>query len=476
MLKNEQINNETMSGDDQEGDEQFEIPDRKFEDVENEISNEADKTIKAGEKLLVDVESGSNLNHDELSKVRIETGIAEKMKSIKEAIVKISRNALRELRVGYGISPLKKDRFNPNEEVINVLKSSKKDRLHKLDDFYESYFFQQKGLIEVQDKILKNILINPEKTATEIFQENENYFDRYGLTNEQRVRIAEVLRNYQEKHERVVNIVGETDNPVDLFEKLFKFKPVGNIKMKISPVSIGFFCEDPRDYAMAKTGDHDNIEKLKTNGGVCINDHKIGASIILINSEVFKEGKYYAVVGEAAVIAHEEQHAIYRLFHKETYNPGKQNQIVDEVKGENDPVKRELLIDRYLRLVIDDVDFRMANEIIARYKEGDDPNNVLAQMNIRGGDYDFLEYARKRAKEVFLYNIGSDNEELIDKCIKNVYGEEYYWRMRKAIESIYSIELSRGMTADKVIALFQNEPTKQWPKIVKRIRNFYPQK
>jgi len=447
------------------------IDDSQIEALKNDVTKEVEDIIDSGDSMRKNIDNLSGLNGDDLQEIKEGAGLQQKMQIVKQEMI----NLVTEFKDNLKNFLQKEEKvFDPEEELANVRKSSKEDRNDKLREFGEKYLYQKRGTAIIQENIINQIKKNPKLSTEEILNRNEKQFAKFGLTELQRDHFAKILNRYEDKHESIKSFTEQFANTEEMFEAIFNQKPKGEVALVMGPTSIGFKCSDPEDFAKA-ADPSENMDFGSTSDGVRFSDVGIAGlegSVILINENLIKSDNGNI----ASVIEHEQQHTINSLFYEEVYDRGKLDDMYDDATTEKDEQNKELLLNRYLREVRHLTEQRVADELIAMYKEYSNPS-IVKELMLKsaedGGAYDYFKNVKSGRKKQLVESMGVENEELIDNSLIEIFEKEYAKLISDAVDAIYHIPTSRKASKDFVIANFQNESLRKWSKVSNRIDKFY---
>ncbi|MEK7494368.1 MAG: hypothetical protein AAB615_00680, partial [Patescibacteria group bacterium] len=267
----------------------------------------------------------------------------------------------------------------------------------------------------------------------------------------------------------------------ELYESLFERKPKGKIEVVEGPITLYFRCDNPDDYALIFTQSFVNgrearkeeMEMAGRSGGVSIGSAPIinlqGCITAENTSRIRKNGLSKEGLQEyqEEIRAHEEQHAIRRLFEKQLGDRMQWIRLRDSEPGES----RDLALKAYLRarrgMIADE---RAADEILA-YSTQQTPTDTFATLTRKkekGGLYDYLAEEKEKVLGELLRMFGEEIRPLALKEIQEIYEDDYKNLLRDAIDMVKYFQ-GKGYAPDEVIALFIREPLSRWRKVAKRI-------
>ena len=470
-MKNREDNSESFK-ESEEDSHNFELESIDYETL---VDDESSRVMEDGATLLDEMCKNTSLSSEEIEDTKKETGILKKLKGINERVENLMSVTKRKIRKTLKIAPSVRSKhgFSPEDTLKEIGTESGNSKKEKLADFYEKYLYQKSGLAIIQNKIIQELKNNPDMSKDDLLEINKAYYDKFGINEKQKDRIGEVFDNYKVKRGNVKGFTEKYPDPIEMFEKIFKFKPSGDIKVIDDSVSIGIeiYKEEDFDkaytYALSLIGRDD--DKSGTINGTRLGEIGIPAlhrTIILVNNELhLKSGQ-----DVAETIEHEQQHVINALFYKNVFDKKKLDDVYEKVLNSNSEEDRELFVNRFLRGIRKTFELAATDEILSMYKEGQDRIVIISAMLELGTSYDYLKGARINEKNRLLRDLGYEDEEMIDRCIATVFNSEYKNMIIEAVNSIHSIDLDENVSKDYVIALFIDEPIKKWPKILERFK------
>lgn len=185
---------------------------------------------------------------------------------------------------------------------------------------------------------------------------------------------------------------------------------------------------------------------------------------------------------------HEEQHQFNRLFVPLNSKQKLWSRIFDILEKAPDQLTSfvkiiKILINSYK----EDLDFNSIprDEIIAKYKEGLDPEKIIIDMKLR------YDYSNNPVIKSWIDEIPSLVKQYIDRYITIVskqdnkrieleeeqikpfvdiaFGKEYQEDLIKWIQAIYDLE-KKSYSREEILAILMSEPIKSWPNIARRAK------
>ena len=301
----------------------------------------------------------------------------------------------------------------------------------------------------------------------------DTYRILFVLIENRHAAVEEVLRWFEPKEE-------------DLFKSLFGERPVGVVSVIPGSVSIGFICEDLRDY-FRTTGIGLDAPKTQTDSKsntegtaiLHIKDlslrNKLGDAVFSINASVQIRERYQWNDAQCAAALkstciHEEKHVFNSLFdyaqrmgESRDLSSRRQDVLVEDSSKKN--LRRFEADTRQLRLISEQ---RSKDEILAYLKDNSSIAGIRSRLYVRqenGGRYDYLsKYFSSREHMHGRRYVDKSVAESIEKRCR----ERYETVVAKALDVVGVFELM-GLGRGDIVGLFQAEPLSVWPKVRDRI-------
>lgn len=129
--------------------------------------------------------------------------------------------------------------FDPEEELKEVLKVSGKAREVKFAAYKDKYTYQKEGLAKMQQAIRDRIVDYQEVSEEELFMLAGDYGAKYGFSPGQLIKTAYAVREYEDKHKAVQEVLSRFATEKDgrptidtekLFEAAFLKNPLARWK------------------------------------------------------------------------------------------------------------------------------------------------------------------------------------------------------------------------------------------------------
>ena len=368
--------------------------------------------------------------------------------------------------------------FDSNEELKKIKQFSQKGKettperleLKKslIKEYNQKLADQKMGIAEINAGLEKMLPNSREIERDKLEKFLAEKAKEHKLSKQQIDNYRKVFDEAEKRNKVIKKFTEEYKNrPEDFFEATFGRKPVGEVIVESSAISIVFICKDIRDYAWAhKRVEHKNddleldkndIKYAESTGGCAIRSgtkiKELDTSVILVNASERSEYK--------DTVIHEEEHIVRYLI--------------------------ENIFSKKFLSDLKSYEKRAKGEILAFLKEGQDMEsikNYLFEKEDKGGLYDYFAGNRKVKQS---YQNGYD--ELINQpeysndssliylskhykaVVESFERKEktYYEHLENALDCIDKLE-ETGFSRDKIIGLFQMEKLAKWPKVYKRIK------
>jgi hypothetical protein len=380
--------------------------------------------------------------------------------------------------------------FLAKEELEKITSEPRTSKLLLLKEFKQKLATQQRGLASAQVELITEIKKSPDLPISELYNKFIKATSKFGLNHEQKEIAMDILNAYSSKREKIKMLREKYPEVNDLFEFLFKHKPVGQIELIEGPISLYFKCSNLDDYLrIYYSQSPKNLEKLDNPGDInklliTNNTTTLGVNISHMDSFPGLEGVIMAENSSRKesskmsqeIFNHEEQHSINAFF-KEKF---REREVILRLEtAESEEEKRLALINLldYRREFI--ADEAGKNELLAFLKAGSknlrDMKNILLGTNydfIKGGTTIYPDSSVNKENDVIMRKALSilDNKfsELQPEFRKKYYDDKYKNNIINGIKSIRKLQ-SIGYNNDEIIALLSHEPLQKWIRVVNRI-------
>jgi hypothetical protein len=146
--------------------------------------------------------------------------------------------------------------FNIEDELKKIrAEYHGQEGLDKIKELKETWLFQKKGLVEIQNKVIEDIYSNSENFEAEAFFNGlQNLLDKYLLSPDSRLKIKNALRLCEDRisiinflKKKALSENGEVD-PRKMFNLVFQFEPQGEVKCLIEPLCLYFRVNNDKDF------------------------------------------------------------------------------------------------------------------------------------------------------------------------------------------------------------------------------------
>lgn len=377
------------------------------------------------------------------------------------------------------------DIFNPQQELQDLKKLTGSEKKESLILFKEKLLEQRRGLVHVHTAVIEAIRKNPNLTFEDIEYDLGYLKDKYRISDDVwRERVESVVREYQKKHRAVKEIRESHPDDRELFLTLFGAFPKGNVEIIQGSVTLMVRCH-LEDYALINSGaflenqkvSSNDVHRARLSGGVSLS----GALQEDLRGTIIVEK--FAVVPRwsrksRAIYAHEEQHAIHRLFQQKL-----RNEMADSLlhKINRKEARGDLSVHEMLKITFETERLRAENsaadEILAYIRDqrfadilsvvsGTQYSNIfylLIKKESEGGLYDYF-HGFTLPKEPWFEEMSDEvKEEMRTQIFEKDY-QKHLWLGLSAVRSLRGA----GYSIDDVIALLTYEPLAKWPKVVRR--------
>ena len=353
--------------------------------------------------------------------------------------------------------------FHPEKEVKKIHSGTKEEQKLKLYEFKKKLIEQKKGIAEIQKKLLKEMEKNPDASSEEYLKSIQELFEKFDLSNEQRIAFEKGIYAYSRSHhaikENTKDYINKKTGEIDglaLYEKLFNQKPNGRIEVILRPAMIYIRIENLDDYVIARSkgdGTIDSItdkekEELRKSAGCLLSNFNMLGLQNSIALENATNGTFDDPV-DYRTLRHESQHVLNVLI-KHGYS-AEQNKLLSKLVSDNPYLSQEHIKKKYAEDITNiKIEDRIKDEISAFFKSGDSVGDIRDSLLNPNTIYDYgFDYK------------GGDKE-------KAEFSQEYIKLVNDGI-SAYSDLLDAGYSKEDAQALLYVEPLSKWPKVVERI-------
>ncbi len=444
-----------------------------------------DDWVGDGQVELQRLEESAGLGAPGLDQVRQESRVIEHLRGLNDRAVlaaeafkqKILGRYWQQRAEGSPLAP--GEIFKPEKALAGVRRAGGAERRERYRAFKEKLAFQKEGLANIQEKVAEAIRARPDASLGQLYEVVRDFAPRYGLTLGQKEIARETLLAYRGKHIAVSRIRRKYPNDQELYRALFGKPPVGAVEVIEGPMTLYFRCHAVEDYArihsQAFLEGRDPEEKdmlaASQSGGVSIGTSLVpGLGGALIAENV--QGRPFDQEAKA-ILAHEEQHAVYRLFHRAAAEAqGAADAFVDVAQAPDEPTRRQATR-RYLRILRETGEARAKDEMLAyfqgRHHSAAEVLGMLITSEADGGLYDYFSEAERQSwVEHLSAAAGVQARGLVAEETERVLKDEYQRMLARGVAALVFLE-QNGYSREQVIALLTIEPLRKWGKVATRL-------
>lgn len=400
--------------------------------------------------------------------------------------------------------------FDPETELKEVLKFSGKERKEKFEEYREKFAYQKEGLAKMQQAVRDRIMEYPETSEEELTMKAGEFAAEYGFSVDQLLSTASAIRQYEERHKTVQEILSRFVTEKDgrpatdaeaLFRVAFFENPVGKIEVFATPTAIYFRSYDQRDYYQALKvqanlngkGEPD-FSKTKTTLGLrtfivnskiekCLLAEADGAIIIENFGEIVGRAKAQGGSEEdvrrrakeesKSTFLHEEQHSVQEIFDN-PLGPGWGHWR--EVENAETEEEGEMALRRFIREQKRVMEARAKGELLAYSIGNMNAGNAKilfedARKSFRrGGAYDYYTSHAEKAREFLIPRLGDKNKKLVNDSLDKILGDDYEATVLKGVDALEEL-LSGDYSEDsrnRARNLLSTVSLKRWPREVEK--------
>jgi len=290
--------------------------------------------------------------------------------------------------------------FSPKKELEAVRRARPEEKRTRIEEYKEQLSRQKEGIAEMQTELIEEIRKNPDITRRE-FETKANAFARRAELDQERFNIAlEAFDEYQKKHAKIRELRDRFPNGEDIFFAVFGQRPRGKITVKEGPMTICFQCFSIEDFALLHGGayivprkpDEDEIKFAKEVNGFIVRNSPIPGldqciTVENMSAPIGQETPEHRNESSGVVFAHEEQHAIKKLFAETAVR----EETLAAVRTSSSDEERHHHLEKYFRYIRKAyVDALAKDEILARLTDNTViPENLISLFTTKDEPYDF---------------------------------------------------------------------------------------
>jgi len=360
--------------------------------------------------------------------------------------------------------------FDPEEEVMNILKLPTSERGAALSRWKEKYAEQKTQLASLQADLIGIMRKNPETTKEELMAVLEERAKEHAFTEEQMKVARSAIEICDEKHKSVVLIREKYPDDKELFKAVFGIYPIGKVAVEIGLVSLNFKCNNSIDFERLHHFDEKAsavfLSLLKGLVGAKTRGVSIDHSFLIpeLRGSIIAED--LSVKGERGIgnlTVHEEQHALRLIFQEAAQGVAMAEAVAAQTEQD------------FFILSKQNIEEKIEDELLAFLKSGSNYRETLRSMH---ADYIDGYIAHEKIQLRRLYNeaippLTSKEKEFTSRTIERLESPEFLAEMKKEILSgVRSYEMLRGkldISDEETAALLAFEPLSQWPKLAERL-------
>jgi|GEM_PF-3580105 len=371
-----------------------------------------------------------------------------------------------------------KDYFDPEEALQEIRREifaenflAPDEKKEKVRSYKEKLMDQKMRIASINQKLEDYLLEKyefDEKEMLSIFEKEAKWhklapyqIERYKLAFEKVKERMRIIDYYEKSFE------GKSDK--EKYEKIFGFKPEGAVRIEKNRLCFTVWCESPQDYAnIFSAGTQGEMKesmqkKADCSGGVANTFTafpELRGAVIAI--------KESGIRNTNSVFIHEQKHVLNRII-RPVAEADRQGYLKEGRENFNRPADFEKL-KIFFEFRADYIRERAGDELLAYLKDGRPVFDILTTLeegDEKGGLYDYYKMDESICPVPDdLKGIFSD--EKISE-LRNKYKQRYSKELRKAIFAVSELE-EAGFKRDSIVALFQAEDMKHWPKILGRLK------
>lgn len=423
--------------------------------------------LESSVALTAEVLSAHDLSPAELQAVMDENHTAGRLADLDMQADRMAEESKQRIAEKMKTLPVnEQEGFDPEKALARIRQLPREQKGLALAEYKSELAGQKTALARLHTRLEEKIRKNPDAEFSELWQEVRRASDVHHFSVQQTDTIAEILHTYKYKRAAVKAAFERfKDDPEGLYQFALGKKPEGKIRAEIGPMNIHFLCNDFEDYAHAWGDDKEGRKKARLSGGVSLGsaeEDSLAGTLTLekttLVNRIFHPG------GDKDLQAHEEQHAIHRLFtdvkiQREVLNLAmKKVSTVEQKAG---------LFASYIRTVRWNWLSDSKDEILAYIKDGTGKWETYAYL-AHSDLYRHMDGPMKGFKNWVKEN-GQEFLDSASESIKQVFTAEYRQIMKDGLDAYQSLT-KMGKSQAEALALLEHEPLQRWPKVVERLK------
>jgi len=392
--------------------------------------------------------------------------------------------------------------FDPEKELEEIKNQVRRAPVHEqkrlkrelVAEFKREFINQRQGIAELMVELENSIRRNPDTAKDELLDLVSKEAPVYQLNQYQIEQFRKAIEIYCQKHQTIQKYVRYHQDRFkenwqkEFFRNLFGEYPVGQIDLKVGPITLCWFFREPKDGALIL----DMPEKLIPNakGIKSLNPSKLPGIEGTINAVNLKAFEKYEETGETE--KHEESHSIDELFFAVDFSGiGKKLEELKEKHfrkmGDKKNIEVVTLIEEFISRSV--MEMRrlfqkfIKSEILARLKAGSRQvsdiltPDIAEEKLLERTVYDYFKkkfFDEKDLSEALVnlveINLGRAYRKKTLETVKKAIVQEkefYKYNVRDALAALRYLAKIHPYDYDrnKLAALLSVESLAKWPRL-----------
>lgn len=365
-------------------------------------------------------------------------------------------------------NPPLKEVFSPAEELLKIRKAPKNEKRELLSVFKENLMRQREALANCRVFIERSIEFNHDVSGPNLVRIIQNFRKEYGFTDEQRQIAGQLIYEYYENRQKVLEIRKFFPDDTVLVKELtgVQFSKTDKLNVTVGPMTIDISTQGFNAGRIYEKADSSVIDFK--HGGFASQSHDADRVFYIVLNEDKDMRKLLNDPTGTRVRQHEHEHQKNKLF-RAVFEHTLSEQEIDclwrDYEIEGDEKYKRTFLENYFYAEREQAWEHAKDEITASLQ-----NKSLSQLQqdldwmfLRQVDnsYDYLAFLRDfEAKK---------DDVLYQETSQKILVEEYKSTIEKAVTSFADLVNKGGYSIQEAIALLMDKSLSHWPKTIQRL-------
>jgi len=346
------------------------------------------------------------------------------------------------------------DVFDPEAELQALRALPREQKREALTEFKSKLARQREAWATCRTFLRRKIEINHDVEKQDLMDWVDRFSDEYGFTDSQRQTAEEIIDDYYENRQRVIEIREQYPSDVELVNHItgLNFSKDTKFKVEISQMNIVINCDSFNSCRIYK-GSTDVTINYQHSGFTM---NRNGVNIVVINSSIADKMFQDYSQSKKGTLIHENQHREHALFENQFEQEWSNSDLWNQYQEEQDPQIKGVLLEKYLKEERNRALVRVKNELFACLYNHKIESDYIVEAFFSSHDY--LNIIRKR-----------EDTQLFSDYSQRILTDEYRELIKSAISTLVQLKKKGGYSTEQTIALLTDKPVTQWSKTARRL-------